>query len=128
MKIFTVRGLCRPRQRMTAVTVSCRRPSSFEAFRESRERLQTPGLQSLTAPMREEPPNLRKADGVRRFKEHADETNDAFHLAAQVIAGTLLRADELLSNGFAPGETITTFLCSLSASWKHACSWYLVHA
>ena len=87
---------------LTGVTVRCRRPS-FEAFSESRDRLQMPGLQSLTAPMKQEPPNLRKADAGRQFKEHADETNDAFHLAAQVIASTLLRAEELLSNGFAPG-------------------------
>lgn len=83
----------------------CRRPA-FEAFSEARDQLQVPGLQSLTPPVRQQPPNLAKADAIRRFKEHADETNDAFHIAAQVMAGTLLRAEELLSNGFAPGSTL----------------------
>ncbi len=82
------------------------RRSSFEAFRESRERLQTLGLHSLTPPIRREPPNIDKPDAIRLFREHADETNDAFHIAAQVVAGTLLRADELLTKNSTPGRSI----------------------
>ncbi len=82
------------------------RRSSFEVFKESRERLQTQGLHSMTPPIRREPPNSDKADAIRMFREHADDTNDAFHIAAQVVAGTLLRADdELLSNNSTPGMT-----------------------
>ena len=36
------------------------------------------------------------AEAMRGFRAHADATNDIFHVAAQVVAGTLLRARRVL--------------------------------
>ncbi|KAG0568052.1 hypothetical protein KC19_7G182800 [Ceratodon purpureus] len=41
--------------------------------------------------------HCKNTDALVSFKEFADETNDIFHIAAQVIAGTLLRARKLES-------------------------------
>ncbi|EIE20780.1 SET domain-containing protein [Coccomyxa subellipsoidea C-169] len=72
-------------------------------------------------------PSRISADAIRRFKEHADETNDAFHIAAQVVAGTLLRAEELLSNGFAPeaaGSSSERNWAALQRAWRpYAAAW-----
>ena len=38
------------------------------------------------------------AEAMQRFRVHADATNDIFHVTAQVIAGTLLRARRLLGD------------------------------
>lgn len=35
---------------------------------------------------------------LRRFKRHADDTNDIFHVAARAVAGTCLRAQHLLDD------------------------------
>jgi len=43
------------------------------------------------------------ARAMRRFRDHADATNDVFHVAAQVVAGTLLRAARLLGDARAGG-------------------------
>lgn len=39
------------------------------------------------------------AAAMRQFREHADNTNDIFLVAAQAIANTLIRADAVLSPG-----------------------------
>ncbi|BDA42304.1 probable SET and MYND domain-containing protein 5 [Coccomyxa sp. Obi] len=123
---------CGPRAQPSPVmppaeTEQPRRRSSFEAFRESRERLQTQGLYSMTPPVRREAPNIDKADAIRMFKEHADETNDAFHIAAQVVAGTLLRADELLSSNSTPGSAESSedrSWTALQRAWRpYAAAW-----
>lgn len=63
----------------------------------------------MSLDMREAPRNLHRADALRAFKKHADETNDIFHIAAQVIAMTILRADRLLTNGCAGGTAISFY-------------------
>lgn len=55
----------------------------------------------------QEPRNLARAEALRAFRAHADETNDIFHLAAQVIAGTILRAEALLGSDAAQGASLT---------------------
>ena len=55
------------------------------------------------------------ADAMRGFRAHADATNDIFHVAAQVIAGTLLRARRLLGDGGGAGAQQPLF--SVRASW-----------
>lgn len=65
---------------------------SFDEFNQAREAQRAPGLSSLTPAMRIVPPNLGKAAAVRAFKEHANNTNDIFHIAAIVIAKIILQA------------------------------------
>lgn len=74
-----------------------------------------PGLQTLTAPMRRQPPNLAKAEAIRRFRQHADDTNDIFHIAAQLVADTLLRADKLLKDEPSSPGGLPQILCSTPA-------------
>ena len=59
-------------------------------------RRRRPGLASLVPAMKIAPPAMDKAEAVRAFNDHADGTNDIFHLAAQLIAGVLLRADQII--------------------------------
>lgn len=47
-----------------------------------------------------------KAAALAAFREHADATNDIFHLAAKVVAGTLLDAESVLEQYPAQGESI----------------------
>ena len=49
------------------------------------------------------PRHLKRADALRAFRAHADETNDIFHLAGQLIARTILHAERLLASGAPAG-------------------------
>ena len=85
------------------------------------------------------------AEAMRGFRAHADATNDIFHVAAQVVAGTLLRARRALRDaclaasgagarrplptlhdglmvlgfrwGMASGSSCMSFLAAIAASW-----------
>ena len=48
-----------------------------------------------------------KAAALAAFREHADATNDIFHLAAKVVAGTLLDAESVLEQYPVQGENAT---------------------
>ena len=65
------------------------------------------------------PRNLAHAAALRAFRQHADETNDIFHLAAQVIARTILAAERLLSSSAAGGVLLlpTCAACRQAASY-----------
>ena len=76
---------------------------SFGDFSHAREAQKAPGLASLVPAMKIVPPAMGKAEAVRAFNDHADGTNDIFHLAAQLIAGVLLRADRILQSAHASG-------------------------
>jgi hypothetical protein len=65
--------------------------------------LQPVGLASTTVPITKPPRRLDKAAELQAFRKHADETNDIFHLAAQVVAKVLLQADRLLFDGSLSG-------------------------
>ena len=45
----------------------------------------------------------RNVEALGAFAEHADATNDIFHVAAQVLAGTLLMAQEQLDTAHQRG-------------------------
>ncbi len=45
-----------------------------------------------------------KVAALAAFREHADATNDIFHLAAKVVAGTLLDAESVLEQYPAQGD------------------------
>ena len=50
------------------------------------------------------PGGVCDARAMRRFQAHANVTNDIFHVAAQAVAGTLLRARRLLDSGSVCGR------------------------
>ena len=76
---------------------------SFGDFSHAREAQKAPGMASLVPAMKIAPPAMGKAEAVRAFNRHADGTNDIFHLAAQLIAGVLLRADRIIHSTSASG-------------------------
>ena len=78
---------------------------SFDDFSHARESQRAPGLASLVPAMKVVPPNVGKAEAIRAFKEHADATNDIFHIAALVIARTILLASRLAAGASTPGES-----------------------
>jgi hypothetical protein len=82
---------------------------SFDDFSHARESQRAPGLASLVPAMKVVPPNVGKADAIRAFKEHADATNDIFHIAALVIARTILLASRLDAGTSTPGEPPRAF-------------------
>ena len=55
----------------------------------------------MRVPPAQAPRNRARADALRAFRRHADATNDIFHLAAQVIARTIVQAERLLGGGAA---------------------------
>ena len=50
------------------------------------------------------PVSPAKVAALAAFREHADATNDIFHLAAKVVAGALLDAESVLEQYPAQGE------------------------
>lgn len=82
----------------------CRNRMSFSDFSHAREAQRAPGLASLVPAMKVVPPNVGKAEAVRAFKEHADATNDIFHIAALVLARTILLASKLAAGISTPGK------------------------
>ena len=76
---------------------------SFDDFSIARDAQRIPGLGSLAPAMKIVPPNIGKAKAVRAFKEHADCTNDIFHIAAHVIAKVILQACKAAAGTFMPG-------------------------
>ena len=50
----------------------------------------------------------RQSLALQEFTEHADATNDIFHVAAQVVASTLLRAAQALGSTTHPGAGFIT--------------------
>ena len=56
---------------------------------------------------------------LRDFKHHADETNDIFHVAAQVIAHTVLQARALLSAEAATGALLRPTLAHTFYTRSH---------
>lgn len=57
------------------------------------------------------------AEAMRGFRAHANATNDIFHVAAQVIAGTLLRARRLLGDECSADSGAGARWPSARASW-----------
>ena len=96
------RGGCMRRHRM-----------SFGDFSHAREAQKAPGLASLVPAMKIAPPAMGKAEAVRAFNGHADGTNDIFHLAAQLIAGVLLRADRIIQGISASGMQSWIYFISI---------------
>lgn len=76
---------------------------SFDDFSIARDAQRIPGLGSLAPAMKIVPPNIGKAEAVRAFKEHADSTNDIFHIAALVIAKVILQASKAIAGTSMPG-------------------------
>ena len=85
---------------------------SFGDFSHAREAQKAPGLASLVPTMKIAPPAMGKAEAVRAFNAHADDTNDIFHLAAQLIAGVLLRADCILQSTPSTGMQSRIYIAS----------------
>ena len=83
----------------------CRNRMSFSDFSHAREAQRAPGLASLVPAMKVMPPNVGKAEAIRAFKEHADATNDVFHIAALVLARTILLASKLAAGNSTPGKS-----------------------
>lgn len=81
----------------------CRSRMSFDDFSIARDAQRIPGLGSLAPAMKIVPPNIGKAEAVRAFKEHADSTNDIFHIAAHVIAKVILQASKAPAGTSMPG-------------------------
>ena len=48
-----------------------------------------------------------RQEALAAFADHADATNDIFHVAAQLLAATLLRAQEQLSSVDQPGAALS---------------------
>ena len=88
---------------------------SFGDFSHAREAQRAPGLASLVPMMKIAPPAMGKAEAVRAFNAHADGTNDIFHLAAQLIAGVLLRADRIIQSASASGMQSWEYVSQHSA-------------
>ena len=82
---------------------------SFGDFSHARDAQKAPGLASLVPAMKIAPPSMGKAQAVRAFNDHADGTNDIFHLAAQLIAGVILRADRIIQSAPASGMQSCNF-------------------
>ena len=86
---------------------------SFGDFSHAREAQKAAGLASLVPAMKIAPPAMGKAEAVRAFNDHADGTNDIFHLAAQLIAGVLLRTDRILQSTPSSGMQSRIYVVSI---------------
>ena len=65
------------------------------------------------------PRNRARAGAMRAFRQLADDTNDIFHLAAQVIAHTILHAERLLGGGgAAAGGVLLPHHCVVTCEVK----------
>ena len=76
-------------------------------------RRRRPGWRGLVPAMKIAPPAMGKAEAVRAFNDHADGTNDIFHLAAQLIAGVLLRTDRILQSTPSSGMQSRIYVVSI---------------
>jgi hypothetical protein len=90
---------------------------SFDDFSHARDAQRAPGLAGLVPAVKVVPPNVDKAGAIRAFKEHADATNDVFHIAALVIARTILLASKLAGGTSTSGKSPGPFQ---PCSWPNA--------